>query len=443
MASTSVGRSTVSSRGSHPKSRKRVVIEDDEDDDEPPIARRPPPTQNTSYSEPSVREASRPLQNGSASSNTNDVRQRMGKTGERAMGSEKSPRSRQAIVDDDDEEDEFLLTSIPTKVTNKSTSSGSGSSRSVADKSRSNGGARNGVKKEPTFKIPKIEGTASRSASAGGSSPKVRPGSMSSVSGSRSGSGSRSNARQGEGGGRYDDGNDDFQPKHSKLKKRPIEDRDIDEMDFEDVDKAARRKRKLEEEREKAREAARKKNRWEQEDRGKGAAGSGVSSKVKAEPSRSKGSSNDNTKARARTPQRTESSSTTRPRAELTPPARKVKTMTRAEKIEQAMKVYKWWEEPPKGHGMQWESLEHNGAHFAPEYQPHGVKLKYDGKQVHLTPHQEEVATFYASVSSWATLHDAVQASMESSLPDTASFYITCAGSVFFFNGSDEWSFLL
>lgn len=78
---------------------------------------------------------------------------------------------------------------------------------------------------------------------------------------------------------------------------------------------------------------------------------------------------------------------------------RKFKGMTRAEKIEQAMKVYKWWEEPVHEDGRQWESLEHNGAHFAPEYQPHGVKLKYDGEDVTLTPLQEEVATFYASVS--------------------------------------------
>ncbi|CAN0245463.1 unnamed protein product, partial [Discosporangium mesarthrocarpum] len=76
----------------------------------------------------------------------------------------------------------------------------------------------------------------------------------------------------------------------------------------------------------------------------------------------------------------------------------KFKEMNRTAKIDQAMRVYKWWEEAPHEHGKQWESLEHNGTHFSPEYQPHGVKLLYDGKPVNLTSRQEEVATFYASV---------------------------------------------
>ena len=40
---------------------------------------------------------------------------------------------------------------------------------------------------------------------------------------------------------------------------------------------------------------------------------------------------------------------------------------------------------------MKWETLEHSGVLFPPEYTPHGVKMLYDGKPVKLTPEQEEV----------------------------------------------------
>lgn len=46
----------------------------------------------------------------------------------------------------------------------------------------------------------------------------------------------------------------------------------------------------------------------------------------------------------------------------------------------------------------KWDTLEHGGVLFPPEYVPHGVKLKYDGVPVDLTPEQEEVATMYASM---------------------------------------------
>lgn len=47
---------------------------------------------------------------------------------------------------------------------------------------------------------------------------------------------------------------------------------------------------------------------------------------------------------------------------------------------------------------MKWNTLEHGGVLFPPEYAPHGVKLKYDGIPVDLTPEQEEVATMYAAM---------------------------------------------
>lgn len=45
---------------------------------------------------------------------------------------------------------------------------------------------------------------------------------------------------------------------------------------------------------------------------------------------------------------------------------------------------------------IMWKTLKHSGVLFPPEYEPHGVKMLYDGKPVDLTQDQEEVATMFA-----------------------------------------------
>lgn len=40
---------------------------------------------------------------------------------------------------------------------------------------------------------------------------------------------------------------------------------------------------------------------------------------------------------------------------------------------------------------QKWTSLMHNGAIFPPPYEPHGVKILYNGEPVNLTHEQEEV----------------------------------------------------
>ena len=49
---------------------------------------------------------------------------------------------------------------------------------------------------------------------------------------------------------------------------------------------------------------------------------------------------------------------------------------------------------------VKWETLEHSGVLFPPEYTPHGVKMLYDGKPVDLTPEQEEVQLFSSDPAS-------------------------------------------
>ncbi|KAL5804017.1 hypothetical protein ACOSQ3_030817 [Xanthoceras sorbifolium] len=52
---------------------------------------------------------------------------------------------------------------------------------------------------------------------------------------------------------------------------------------------------------------------------------------------------------------------------------------------------------PSSGDGQKkWTTLVHNGVIFPPAYTPHGVKMLYKGKQVELSPEQEEVATMFA-----------------------------------------------
>jgi DNA topoisomerase-1 len=65
--------------------------------------------------------------------------------------------------------------------------------------------------------------------------------------------------------------------------------------------------------------------------------------------------------------------------------------------LEPSKGANKWWARP-LSNDAKWETLEHNGILFAPDYEPHGVRMLYDGAPVDLTPEQEEVATFYAAM---------------------------------------------
>ena len=67
-----------------------------------------------------------------------------------------------------------------------------------------------------------------------------------------------------------------------------------------------------------------------------------------------------------------------------------LKQMDKAERIAHAMQAYLWWdaEDPPKG--CQWVKMEHAGVSFPEPYIPHGVKMRYDGEEVDLSPLEEE-----------------------------------------------------
>ncbi|GAA6002945.1 hypothetical protein JCM10207_001912 [Rhodosporidiobolus poonsookiae] len=57
-----------------------------------------------------------------------------------------------------------------------------------------------------------------------------------------------------------------------------------------------------------------------------------------------------------------------------------------------------WWDNYDGDSEEKWKTLEHNGVMFPPEYEPHGIKMKYSGKEVDLPPEAEEVASFFAAI---------------------------------------------
>jgi DNA topoisomerase I len=94
-----------------------------------------------------------------------------------------------------------------------------------------------------------------------------------------------------------------------------------------------------------------------------------------------------------------------KPKVEPSTPQKKGKSKAVKEEenpdAEEGEEEYRWWEDPTKGDGTnKWETLEHAGVIFPPEYEPlpRSVKMKYDGKPVSMHPDAEEVAGFFGAM---------------------------------------------
>ncbi|KAG0650667.1 DNA topoisomerase I [Hyphodiscus hymeniophilus] len=84
---------------------------------------------------------------------------------------------------------------------------------------------------------------------------------------------------------------------------------------------------------------------------------------------------------------------------EKTSPIKKGKG--KKDESEEAEEVYKWWDAPKKeDDSIKWDTLQHNGVVFPPEYEPlpKNVKLLYDGVPVTLSIEAEEVASFFGAM---------------------------------------------
>jgi DNA topoisomerase-1 len=68
---------------------------------------------------------------------------------------------------------------------------------------------------------------------------------------------------------------------------------------------------------------------------------------------------------------------------------------------EEAEEVYRWWDAPKKeDDSIKWDTLQHNGVVFPPEYEPlpKNVKLLYDGVPLTLSVEAEEIAGFFGAM---------------------------------------------
>ncbi|KAL4099931.1 hypothetical protein PRIC1_007728 [Phytophthora ramorum] len=117
--------------------------------------------------------------------------------------------------------------------------------------------------------------------------------------------------------------------------------------------------------------------------------------KRKASPSSTSSSKSRKTKANSSA---TVSKTKTRVKKEKGANVRKLKVHSKSERLDMAIKAFRWWNAEELPEGIQWRTLEHNGVMFPPPYQPHHVPLIYNDKEVELTPTQEEVASFYAAI---------------------------------------------
>ncbi|KAI8954865.1 eukaryotic DNA topoisomerase I [Xylaria longipes] len=61
---------------------------------------------------------------------------------------------------------------------------------------------------------------------------------------------------------------------------------------------------------------------------------------------------------------------------------------------------YRWWDQAKSDDSIKWQTLEHNGVLFPPEYEPlpKNVKLVYNGTPVNLHIEAEEVAGFFGAM---------------------------------------------
>jgi DNA topoisomerase-1 len=85
-------------------------------------------------------------------------------------------------------------------------------------------------------------------------------------------------------------------------------------------------------------------------------------------------------------------------KAAMTEPKKQLKELEKTGRLAHAMQAFLWWDAPEHAAGQQWVTMEHAGVSFPEPYEPHHVRMTYDGRPIDLTPLQEEAATFFAAM---------------------------------------------
>jgi DNA topoisomerase-1 len=86
-------------------------------------------------------------------------------------------------------------------------------------------------------------------------------------------------------------------------------------------------------------------------------------------------------------------------KSDVSSPAKKGKD--KKDEAEEGEETYRWWDAPKKeDDSIKWETLQHNGVVFPPEYEPlpKNVKLRYDGIPLTLSIEAEEIAGFFGAM---------------------------------------------
>ena len=82
--------------------------------------------------------------------------------------------------------------------------------------------------------------------------------------------------------------------------------------------------------------------------------------------------------------------------------AKKSATKKKKKEEEEEENVWNWWDldesEIIHADGVKWKTIKHAGPKFPPSYEPHGIPIKYSGERFNLTPEEEEIAMFYATM---------------------------------------------
>lgn len=97
-----------------------------------------------------------------------------------------------------------------------------------------------------------------------------------------------------------------------------------------------------------------------------------------------------------------------KPASAAATPSKNFKKGKSKDASEEDEEEYRWWDAPkPEDDSIKWQTLEHNGVLFAPEYEPlpKNIKMYYDGKPVNLSVEAEEVATFWVSMMTPGSSH--------------------------------------
>ena len=72
---------------------------------------------------------------------------------------------------------------------------------------------------------------------------------------------------------------------------------------------------------------------------------------------------------------------------------------------------HKWWLSENLDDSVKWKTLQHNGPFFPPQYEPHGIKMKYNGMYKNITLRSNFLCSLKAKKLTWNQLQKKLRVS--------------------------------